>query len=254
MKRVAMIVAGASLAVPSVAHARSCHEVSEYVGEQQCSRYGQGWSIEGRPNIDFRFGFRYAGFSPSGRRFGESYDPDDKPKGYRPYAYDGAALGTSSLRTLGTDGGVVVYLGGQLYLGLEGGIGVGSVDTSSLVASGEQRLSDARGLDLVGLHGGALVGYRIPLGRASLRTEMLFGGTGILLTQYLETPSGTERSSSMAGRFLIEPRISGEIWFTQHVTFGAYAGTNLFDASGGQAFGLTLAWHVRAFNGDMSLW
>jgi hypothetical protein len=240
------------LATSRVANA-GCKEVSEYVGEQACARYGMGWSVEGRPNIDFRFGFRHAGFSTAGTTFKEIYDEEKRPQGYSGYRFSGEALGVRTLRVIGTDAAVMVYLAGQLYFGFDGGFGFASTDTASF-SVGERSFADARGIDVVLLHAGVPIGYRIPLGRASLRGEVLFGGTTAMVTQYLLTEGGPERQTAFATRALIEPRVAGDIWFTQHVTLGVYAGTNLFDPSGGHAFGITLAWHIRAFNGDRSLW
>lgn len=88
---------------------------------------------------------------------------------------------------------------------------------------------------------------------ASLRGEVLFGPVIVDVAQTDELEGETSRKSAGAARGLIEPRIAGDVWFTQHVSFGLYAGVNVLD-TGGRVLGLSLAWHNRAFDGDMSIW
>lgn len=243
----------ASVAAPSVARAgNKCVEVSDVVGEQVCTSYGDDWSVERKWPVTFRSGLRYAGFSPAGLTFEEQFKARDRPKGYKGYSFQGEALGTSSIAGLGLDGGATVFLTGQLYLGIDGGIALGAFESASFTAGG-QKLSDAGGADVVLLHGGVPVGYRIPLGRASIRSEVLIGGVMGTVAHSAEVDGDTKRKSAAAFRGLIEPRIAGDIWFTQHVSFGVYAGVNVLD-TGGHAMGLSLTWHNRAFDGDMSIW
>lgn len=253
--RHAVALAVGALAVAFSARAEAsnkCTEVSDTVGEHVCSRYGDTWSVERKLPITFRFGLRYGEIGTEGLRFGETFKKKERPKGYSGYRFAGETLGVSSLAGLGGDGGFTFFVAGQLYTGLEGGMAFGST-SSATFSTGNHRLSDARGVDVFLFHGGLPVGYRIPLGRASLRGEVLFGGTLVSVTQSNVFEGRREDTPSLAGRWLVEPRIAGDIWFTQHVTFGAYAGVNVLD-SRGHAFGLSLAWHHRAFDGDMSLW
>lgn len=255
MKRIALGVALVALAMllPSRAQAgNKCVEKSDVVGDQVCTGYGSHWSIERKPAITFRFGLRYASLSTEGMTFSESYKKKHRPKGYVGYEYGGEQLGVSTLSGLGGDGGVTVYLVDQLYLGIEGGLLFGATNTATF-KTGNHLLSDAGGADVLLFHGGVPVGYRIPLGRASIRGEVLFGGVLASVSQTDHFEDKTSRKGADAGRWLIEPRIAGDIWFTQHMSFGAYAGVNLLDARG-TAFGLSMTWHNRAFDGDMSLW
>jgi len=237
----------------ATAHARNrCVEVSDTVGEHVCSSYGDSWSIERKLPVTFRFGLRYAELSTDGLSFKESFKSKDRPKGYVGYSYAGEALGTPTLSGVGGDGGFTFLVVGQLYTGVDGGLALGSTRTATFT-TGKHTLSDSSGVDVLFLHGGVPVGYRIPLGRASLRGEVLFGGVLAAVSQRYEAEGRRDTASATAGRWLVEPRVAGDIWFTQHVTFGAYAGVNLLD-SRGHALGLTFAWHHRAFDGDMSLW
>jgi len=59
--------------------------------------------------------------------------------------------------------------------------------------------------------------------------------------------------SAAALRGLVETRAAGDVWLTQHISFGAYAGVNVLDhGAGGRSVGLALAWHNRAFDGGWS--
>lgn len=234
------------------ADARSCIDASNVVGEQKCSEYGSSWAIERQLPLTFRFGFRHAAFSPSGLQFNEGYKRRNRPTGYQGYRFDGAALGVPTLSALGFDGGVTVFVAGQLYVGLDSGFAVGTARTASF-STDTHALSDAKGIDVLMFHGGGMFGYRIPLGRVSLRGEMLLGGTAVTVSQSVKSPGVPSHGSAGAGRLLFEPRVAADIWFTQHVSFGAYAGVNLLDTRG-HAIGIALTLHARAFDGDMSIW
>jgi hypothetical protein len=119
MNRTAAIgIAGAlALAVlgPARAHAGSkCVEVSDVVGQQNCSTYGDTWSIERKFPVTFRFGLRYGEVSPDGLTFREQFRSRDRPKGYQGYSFPGSALGVSSLSSWGADGGFGFFLWGQI--------------------------------------------------------------------------------------------------------------------------------------------
>lgn len=247
-------LAAAVLLLPSRAEAggRKCVEVSDVVGDEVCTHFGDHWSIEGKPPITFRFGFRYAQLSTEGLSFKESFDKEDRPKDYVGYRFGGEALSVSTLSAYGGDGGFTIYLFDQLYTGVEGGLMLGSARTATF-KSGSHTLSNAGGVDVLMLHAGLPVGYRVPLGRASIRGEVLFGGVLASVSQLDELDGKSERKSAQAGRWLVESRIAADIWFTQHLSFGAYAGLNVID-SRGTALGLSMTWHARAFDGDMSLW
>ena len=239
--------------LPSRAEARGCREVSDIVSEQRCSQFGVPWSLEGTLPITFNFGMRYSEVSTSDLTFTQDVGKQSRLKGYKPYRYQGDALGLKSLSGLGVEGGFGFYIHGQLYMRLEGALTFGSASTSSLRTESGVNLLKDDGLNVSILHGGAPIGYRIALGRAALRGEVMLGFVSTTVyprVERLELPSSV---SASAVRGLVEPRIAGDIWFTQHISFGAYGGTNLLDPDGqGRAFGLSLTWHNRAYDGDTS--
>lgn len=243
-----------TLASRAEAGGKKCVERSDVVGEKVCSSYGERWAIERTAPITFRFGLRYGELSTDGRTFSEGFKKNRRPKGYVGYRFPGRALGVSSLSAVGADGGVTFFAIGQLYLGIEGGVLLGSTKTASFTtADGRHALSDASGVDVSMMHAGVPIGYRIPLGRASLRGEVLFGGIYAGVSQSVRSAGVSSDAAAGAGRGLIEPRACADIWFTQHVSFGGYAGVNMLDTSA-LAFGFSLTFHHRAFDGDMSLW
>lgn len=238
------------LAVPRLAHARErCRTTGDAVGESDCTTYGMMWSDERRPKLFFRLDMRGAVFNTSGLTFKESYDEDKKPRDYRAYRFRGDELGTP-LRTIGAGGSVAGYVAGQLYLGVEGGFALGTVETATFEQGGS-RFSSASGPNVILLHGGAPIGYRVPLGRLSLRGEVLFGGAVAFVTQRIETNASSSTSQAIGIRGIIEPRAHVEIWLTQHMTLGAYAGANVVD-QGAPVIGLSFAWHARSYDGASS--
>lgn len=251
-----LVGAALSLLTTGVAHAgNKCVEVSDTVGRKKCSEFGSGWAIEKQLPITFRFGFRYNEFSTGDRTFREAFRSRSRPKNYVGYRIPGSALGVPRLQTGGVDGGVAFFIVDQLYIGLEGGITFGAMDSRTISLPSKQLvLVNDTGADVNMAHYGAPLGYRIPLGRASIRAEMFFGGVDVTISHRAVNERGeTLYRAETGGRALIEPRVAADIWFTQHISFGAYAGLNLLDTRG-RALGLSLTWHHRAFDGDMSLW
>jgi len=247
------------LATPSAHAGSKCVEVSDVVGHEKCSRYGDAWSVERTLPFLFRFGIRYGEIAASSASFREELKKGTHPAGYEGFTYRGDRLGVHALPSLGFDGGIAFFVIGQLYLGLEGGLGFGSITTATFSA-GRYVLSSDSGIDVTAFHAGIPIGYRIALGRASLRGEVLAGGTGVTVSHAASalSPNVTNESlpstvSATAWMFLVEPRVAADIWFTQHITFGAYAGVNVVDQAS-HSIGLSLAWHHRAFDGDMRLW
>lgn len=241
------------LASSRTANARGCTEQSDVVGEEVCTRYGGGWSNEGKFPVVFRFGARYVDFSTDGATFDENIGKQARPAGYRPYSYPGEALGVRRLGALGFDGGLTIFVFDQLYTGIDGGLAFGSASTARFTTSTGVNLSSADGVDVTFFHGGTPVGYRIPLGHASLRLETLFGFEAVSVSHHVDAKDLPSSGGATAWRALVEPRVAADIWFTQHVSFGLYAGVNVVDhgggGDGGRALGLSLAWHYRAFDG-----
>ncbi len=257
MKRVVTLCAALAFALvlllPSRAEARGCTEVSDVVGDQRCNRFGNRWSLEGTLPITSHFGFRYSQVSTSNLTFTEDIKKHSRPSGYQPYRYQGDSLGVKSVSGFGVEGGFGFFIHGQLYMRIEGALTFGTASTSSFrTASGVQLFKDD-GLNVAIFHGGVPIGYRIALGRAALRGEVMFGLITTTVDQSVEAPDLVSTGSASATRGLIEPRLAGDIWFTQHISLGGYGGMNLLDSDGrGRAFGLSLTWHNRSFDGDTS--
>ena len=254
VKRASIVATLALLALlPRRAEARGCREVSDVVGEEKCTRYGAAWSIEGQLPFLFRFGMRYGELSTSSTSFSEDNDKQGRPAGYKSFAYSGDALGVKSLSTLGVDGGFSFFLHDQLYMGFEGSLGLGNASTATFTASNGVRLSRDSGVDLIVFHGGIPVGYRIPLGRAALRGEIMTGFAATQIDHRTDAVGLPSTVSASETRILVEPRLAADIWFTQHISFGFYGGVNVLDTDGrSRAFGISLAWHNRSFDGDTS--
>ena len=254
----AVLCAAAALALvvlaPSRAEARGCREVSDIVGEEKCTRYGGKWALEQEFGVSFDFGMRYSEISTSGSNFTEVNDKKGRPAGYQTFRYPGEALGVKSLSALGAAGGISLFLYHQLYMRFEGSLAFGSVSTASFTASNGVKLFKDDGLDVTMFQAGIIpVGYRIPLGRAALRGEVLTGFVQTQVDHRTEAAGLPSAVSASETRILIEPRLAGDIWFTQHISFGVYGGVNILDTDGrGRAFGITLAWHNRSFDGDTS--
>jgi len=249
------VVAATFLLSTKEAQARGCREVSDVVGEQKCTQYGAAWSVERALPFLYRFGFRYGEFSTADATFRESFKKKHRPAGYEGYRFNGDALGVPKLTAYGMDGGFLFNITGQLYMGLEGGLGFGTVDSRTFT-TGAHTLTNDTGVDVLMFHGGAPIGYRVPLGRASLRGEMFLGAVGVDVSHNVNAPTiagAPTSASSTALRWLVEPRIAADIWFTQHISFGVYGGVNLVDTNA-RSMGLILTFHNRAFDGEMSLW
>lgn len=227
----ATLVGVLTMATPSavLATRRPCVDTTDLVGERKCSRYGLGWSNEKQWPLVLRFGLRHTSFSPRGLAFG----------GAR--SFSGEDFGADMVRTYGVDTGFTVFLVGQLYLGLEAAFLFGAVETRSLMTtSGEASISMFQGT--------LPLGYRIPLGRASLRAEAALGAARISVGHRAVGEEGLRRVSSDAIQGVVEPRLAADFWVSPYVTVGAYGATNILD-TGGYAMGLTVAVHHRNFDG-----
>lgn len=239
--------------LPSRAEAKGCTEVSDIVGEQRCTRYGGAWSIEHSFPVNFHFGMRYSQVSTASTTFAEQINKQKRPSGYQAYRYSGESLGVKSLSGIGIDGGISFFLYRQLYMGMEGAYTLGTASTASFTTASGVKLFNDSGLNVSIFHGGLPIGYRIPLGRAALRGEVLTGIISTTVDHRVEAQGLPSTGSASETRLLVEPRLAADIWFTQHISFGAYGGVNVLDTDGrGRAFGISLAWHGRSFDGDTS--
>ena len=201
--------------------------------------------------------------SPSTRRtlraatsdttFTEDLKKQSRPPGYQAYHYQGESLGVKSLSGFGIEGGFGSFLYGQFYMRFEGALTFGTVSTSSFRTESGVKLLKDNGLNVSISHGGVPIGYRVALGRAALRGEVMLGLVNTTVSHRVEAPDLPPSGTASATRGLIEPRLAGDIWFSQYISFGVYGAMNLLDTDGrGRAFGLALMWHNRSFDGDTS--
>lgn len=247
----ALAVSALVTALPALAQARGCTEVSDVTGEKKCSRFGSQWTLEGTFPILFRFGMRYSAITTEDQRF--TAPKVKNVKHAVAYGFDGQTLGFKSITGVALDGGFGFFLWGQLYAGAETHLSVGHLDTRAAVVRvpGQTlQLTQDDGLNTVVFGGAIPIGYRIPLGRAALRPEVAFGFESIGITHHVMLPDGRSwTGNANATRGLIEPRIAGEIWFTQHVALAVAGGINLIGGNTDHSLGISLAWHFRAFDG-----
>ncbi|MBV8762954.1 MAG: hypothetical protein JO257_37055 [Deltaproteobacteria bacterium] len=87
-----------------------------------------------------------------------------------------------------------------------------------------------------------VAGARIPLGRISLRAEVVAGLHGATLSSHAMDTS----ASTVAP--LVEPRIAADLWLSPWWAVEAMAGANALDRSE-HVFGVGLALHLQAFDG-----
>jgi hypothetical protein len=238
---------------PAIARARGCTEVSDIVGEQRCTRYGRSWALERQFPITSFFGMRYSELSTSNTTFTEQLKKQSRPDGYHAYSYPGEALGVKSLSGLGIEGGFGAFLYGQLYMKAEGAVTLGTAPLASFRASNGVHLAKDDGINVMIFHGGLPIGYRVPLGRAAVRGEVMMGVATTNVDHRVDAPGLPSSGSASQTRFLVEPRLAADIWFSQHISFGGYFGMNVLDTDGrSRGFGFALTWHNRSFDGDSS--
>jgi hypothetical protein len=87
-----------------------------------------------------------------------------------------------------------------------------------------------------------VAGTRVPIGRISLRGELVAGIHGTSLG----TMDGNVGAYSVVP--LVEPRLGVDVWLSPWWALEGFAGTNLLDRSE-HVFGLGLAMHGQAFDG-----
>lgn len=87
-----------------------------------------------------------------------------------------------------------------------------------------------------------VAGARIPLGRISLRAEVVAGLHGATVSSHAMDVG----ASTVAP--LVEPRIAADLWLSPWWAFEAMAGANALDRSE-HVFGVGLALHLQAFDG-----
>jgi len=232
MKRVLLACSMLLMSGPARA-ANRCYEVSDVVGERRCTSYGQMWSTERSIPLVFGIGTWSSLIRPVGRGFSD----------------DAARFIDGPLRSYGANVRIGGYFAKYGYVALDWGLALGHAQASAYETTGT-RLVPAAGVNVIDARVGPVFGARLPLGRLSLRLE---GMTALQLLFVIANrigPEGTKRPAGEGGALLaIEPRAALDWWFTPDSTLSAWAGANVL-RPGDYSMGLSLAAHVRAFDGQ----
>ena len=239
-----LVVVAGLVALPRLAHARGCTEVSDIVGYEKCHRFGDSWAVERRLPIALALQLPYLSFDPNGYDFDAS-----RGKKEPSLTVPGSSLGATTLDTVGFGARIEGFYLGPLYTGVSWGMGFGHDRFASVTASGTTLSPSNAFVNTTMMFGGAILGVRVPLGWVSFRLEALFGGSSLSISQH----SALGDYTSTAGHGIIEPHVFVDIWTTPSMTLSAYAGANVFDTKERTA-GLVLEWHGRSFDGQFAFW
>jgi hypothetical protein len=175
------------------AEGRGCHERSEIVGKQRCSRFGDRWDVSKTPGIVVGVGPTIASFPVNGLYFDTPVSTRTGLRG--PLRVSGDALGrwtsvAASLR-------IAFFLPRVLYLGVEGDAGranAPSVDVAPTIVGSSGRSQPALAMQASSIEErslGGIAGVSLPAWRFDFSLEV-FGGFQAL------GPSWIWRSASAA--------------------------------------------------------
>lgn len=239
MKRHAFVLASTALLLASPARAsKSCVETSDVVGEQRCSRYGDGWSSEGSLPLTLEFGLVRTTFGLGGRDFSAKFGKNG-PEAYR---FDGGTF-ASEARTYGFSLRATGFLSPFVYVGFEQSFGFGHAEGGSFQA-GTYAVSTASGLNTIAAVFGVPFGVRVSLGKLALRGEV-FGGLTILTLN--QDANGARASGTWVGG-AVEARGYLDLWLANDTTFSVMVGQDLLGHDD-RRLGLVLTYHGRAYDG-----
>lgn len=223
MKALVLACVAIAAAAPR-AHAKGCHEVSNVVGYEHCSRFG-AWSRD-QPMFPLRFewGWLHQDFPT------HPFTLPDVPIA--------RVASERGMQNTVTDGVAMRYLGGNrlFYGGIE-------LDTSGLVQEPQFAGLPASGVSwsIVTIEGLHWSWWRFSLG-----AEL---ATGLRVTVY--SYCGDQKSCALmdteAGG-VVEARVRAELFPTQHWSVGAMLGHSLIDATD-RSFMVFTALHFRALDG-----
>lgn len=237
------------LAQSTAATTTTCDAQTEVVSEQRCMRYGQLWSTERSFRLALGTGFFSGGFDAGDRNYSVRAQSDKDGTGTR---YSGERLGIGMVRTYGLDFDIHGFVSEHAYIGLDMAFGLGRAAPRYAIAADGWRYAPSSGVDLMQARVGGTFGFRIPARYLSLRVEALVGLEIVSISHDATRNGGTssERASSVAATFLLEPRLAADIWTAPWATMSLWAGKDVFhlrDTSMGIMFSL----HGRSFDGGL---
>lgn len=189
------------------------------------------WSTLGWPRFTEGAGVAYQSWHLGGRTM---RDARDEPVRVLGFGSGDAIRGASFDIRLGS------YVAGPVYLGFEGSLGGGSAPSQIRYVAGDGAHVRLEGAGAVLVELGAHAGAAGRIGRLQPFAEVGVGISGVNLTGHDQL---TARWTN------VTPRAGLSWWFDPHVTIGAYAGVDVTDVRS-QTFGITLAGHLRSFDGN----
>lgn len=225
--RIAIVVL---LAAPSLAHADDdCHGTD--ANTESCSAL---WpSRDGRVPAVVTSGWISDSFDPAGHTF------DEKRTGFANVTGQFSGDRIAPMHGNGFYVDVRMHATPWLYGGLDLRAAWGDAPAATFAFAGGQ-MATWDSAWLVTMAG--VAGARIPLGRISLRGEVVAGLHGASLGN-----SSTSMTASTVAP-LVEPRVAADLWLSPWWALEATAGANALDRSE-RMFGVGLALHLQAFDG-----
>jgi hypothetical protein len=225
---------------PRTAFAKGCHEISDIVGYEHCTRYGNEWATDRVPRFFMGVELVHSELGLSGR------SADVYGANRQDFAtVDGSALGVRSLGTTGPRLRAGGYFLGPLYFGVGWGVGVGWDRFQPFMVN---RMLVAPGGTPIG--GGetwsTFLGLRLPLGRLSIRVE------GDVSWAPLQVNTAKGELSLAPG--VLETRALLDVWATPTVTMSLVGGIDAVHPDGPSCLGVSMEFHMRSFDGAFALW
>ncbi|HEY3802407.1 MAG TPA: hypothetical protein VGL61_07355 [Kofleriaceae bacterium] len=228
-----IIVATLLIAAPTAARADDGDCTGADSNTEQCSAL---WpNRDGRAPASLSVGWASDAFDPAGKTFSEH------ATGYANQLGQFQATGLGPMRGNGFFVDARFHPTTYLYAGVDLSAAWGDPPAAQfMLRSTEVVAWDSATLFTMA----ATAGARLPLGRFSLRGELVAGLHGASLSAM----SGTSSLQADALAALVEPRIAIDAWLSPWWVVEAYAGINALDTSE-RVFGVGLGVHLQAFDG-----
>jgi hypothetical protein len=219
------------LAATGVAHADDGDCTGTDADTESCSAL---WPThDGRTPASVTTGWTSDSFDPAGHSFAE------KRLGYANQIgqFQGDRLGPMHGNGFYVD--ARMHVTPWFYAGVDLRAAYGDAPAATFAFAGGQ-MASWDGAWLMTMAG--VAGARLPLGRISLRGELVAGIHGATLTSHaMDTSADTVAP-------LVEPRVAVDLWMSPWWVLEATAGANALDRSE-HVFGLGLSFHGQAFDG-----